>query len=122
MGLRLSRSVSHYSFFGNYLDAINPQKHVPAKDCRQRYSDTLGQEILPFHSKHERETQTYHVGLDKILISPDGEIPVTNDWSTILSQMEVEHQTSRLLAQLSKSQGGESEEDRKSTRLNSSHI
>ena len=91
MGLRLSRSVNHYSFSGNYLDAINPQKHVPAEDCRQRYSDTLGQEVIPFHSKHKSETQIYHVGLDNILISPDGEIPVTNDGATILSQMEVEH-------------------------------
>lgn len=46
-------------------------------------------------------------GLDKILISPDGEITVTNDGATILSQMEVEHQIARLLVQLSKSQDDE---------------
>ena len=49
----------------------------------------------------------YVVGLDKILISPDGEITVTNDGATILSQMEVEHQIARLLVQLSKSQDDE---------------
>ncbi|XP_006459499.1 hypothetical protein AGABI2DRAFT_191461 [Agaricus bisporus var. bisporus H97] len=46
-------------------------------------------------------------GLDKILISPDGEISVTNDGATILSQMEVEHQIAKLLVQLSKSQDDE---------------
>ncbi|KAE9405076.1 T-complex protein 1 epsilon subunit [Gymnopus androsaceus JB14] len=46
-------------------------------------------------------------GLDKILISPDGEIIVTNDGATILSQMEVEHQIAKLLVQLSKSQDDE---------------
>ena len=46
-------------------------------------------------------------GLDKILISPDGEITVTNDGATILSQMEVEHQIAKLLVQLSRSQDDE---------------
>ncbi|KAI0671439.1 chaperonin Cpn60/TCP-1 family [Trametes maxima] len=46
-------------------------------------------------------------GLDKILISPDGEITVTNDGATILSQMEVDHQIAKLLVQLSKSQDDE---------------
>ncbi|TPX69112.1 hypothetical protein SpCBS45565_g02694 [Spizellomyces sp. 'palustris'] len=46
-------------------------------------------------------------GLDKILISPDGDITITNDGATILSQMEVEHQIAKLLVQLSKSQDDE---------------
>ncbi|RDB26321.1 T-complex protein 1 subunit epsilon [Hypsizygus marmoreus] len=46
-------------------------------------------------------------GLDKILISADGEITVTNDGATILGQMEVEHQIAKLLVQLSKSQDDE---------------
>ncbi|KAJ3714582.1 chaperonin Cpn60/TCP-1 family [Lentinula guzmanii] len=41
------------------------------------------------------------------LITPDGEIIVTNDGATILSQMEVEHQIAKLLVQLSKSQDDE---------------
>lgn len=49
----------------------------------------------------------YRTGLDKILISPDGEITVTNDGATILGQMEVEHQIAKLLVQLSKSQDDE---------------
>ena len=46
-------------------------------------------------------------GLDKILISPDGEITVTNDGATILDQMDVQHQIAKLLVQLSKSQDDE---------------
>ncbi|TFY62596.1 hypothetical protein EVJ58_g3764 [Rhodofomes roseus] len=46
-------------------------------------------------------------GLDKILISPDGDITVTNDGATILTQMEVEHQIAKLLVQLSRSQDDE---------------
>lgn len=46
-------------------------------------------------------------GLDKILISPDGDITITNDGATILGQMEVENQIAKLLVQLSKSQDDE---------------
>uniref|UniRef100_A0A060SZV1 T-complex protein 1 subunit epsilon n=1 Tax=Blastobotrys adeninivorans TaxID=409370 RepID=A0A060SZV1_BLAAD len=46
-------------------------------------------------------------GLDKILISPDGNITVTNDGATILSQMEVENQVAKLLVELSQSQDNE---------------
>lgn len=45
--------------------------------------------------------------MDKILISPDGEITVTNDGATILGQMEVEHQIAKLLVEVSKSQDDE---------------
>ena len=41
------------------------------------------------------------LGLDKILISPDGDITVTNDGATILGQMEVEHQIAKLLVEVS---------------------
>ncbi|ODQ67456.1 hypothetical protein NADFUDRAFT_49886 [Nadsonia fulvescens var. elongata DSM 6958] len=46
-------------------------------------------------------------GLDKILISPDGDITITNDGATILSQMEIENQIAKLLVELSKSQDDE---------------
>ncbi len=46
-------------------------------------------------------------GLDKILISPDGDITVTNDGATILKEMEVHHQIAKLLVQLSASQDDE---------------
>ncbi|GAA5886143.1 hypothetical protein JCM16303_000063 [Sporobolomyces ruberrimus] len=46
-------------------------------------------------------------GLDKILISPDGDITVTNDGATIMGQMQVEHEIAKLLVELSKSQDDE---------------
>lgn len=46
-------------------------------------------------------------GLDKILVSPDGDITVTNDGATILAKMDVEHQVARLMVQLSQSQDEE---------------
>ncbi len=42
-------------------------------------------------------------GMDKMLVSPDGEVIVTNDGATIVEKMEVQHQTARLLVELSKS-------------------
>jgi T-complex protein 1 subunit epsilon len=46
-------------------------------------------------------------GLDKILISPDGDITVTNDGATILSQMDISNHVAKLLVELSKSQDEE---------------
>lgn len=46
-------------------------------------------------------------GLDKILISSDGDITVTNDGATILGQMEISNHVAKLLVELSKSQDEE---------------
>uniref|UniRef100_A0A0G4GXU9 T-complex protein 1 subunit epsilon n=1 Tax=Chromera velia CCMP2878 TaxID=1169474 RepID=A0A0G4GXU9_9ALVE len=46
-------------------------------------------------------------GMDKIIVSPDGDVTVTNDGATIMDKMEVEHQCGRLLVELSKSQDDE---------------
>lgn len=46
-------------------------------------------------------------GLDKILISPDGDITITNDGATILSQMEISNHVAKLLVELSRSQDDE---------------
>ena len=46
-------------------------------------------------------------GLDKILISPDGDITVTNDGATILGQMDIQNHVAKLLVELSKSQDDE---------------
>eukprot|EP00047_Mylnosiga_fluctuans_P000226 m.188743 g.188743 ORF g.188743 m.188743 type:complete len:542 (+) comp10032_c0_seq1:108-1733(+) len=46
-------------------------------------------------------------GLDKLLVSPDGEVTITNDGATILGQMDVQHQIAKLMVQLSKSQDDE---------------
>ncbi|CEM11482.1 unnamed protein product [Vitrella brassicaformis CCMP3155] len=46
-------------------------------------------------------------GMDKIIVSPDGDVVITNDGATILERMQVEHQTAKLLVELSKSQDAE---------------
>lgn len=46
-------------------------------------------------------------GLDKILISQDGDINITNDGATILTEMQIENEIAKLLVELSKSQDDE---------------
>ncbi|KAJ2938204.1 hypothetical protein O0L34_g18545 [Tuta absoluta] len=46
-------------------------------------------------------------GLDKMMVSPDGEVTVTNDGATILKLMDVEHQIGKLMVQLAQSQDDE---------------
>lgn len=49
----------------------------------------------------------FYGGMDKILVSPDGDLTVTNDGATILDNMTVDNQIAKLLVQLSKSQDEE---------------
>lgn len=46
-------------------------------------------------------------GLDKLMVSPDNDITITNDGATILQKMDVEHQIAKLMVQLSQSQDDE---------------
>lgn len=46
-------------------------------------------------------------GMDKMLVSADGDVVVTNDGATIVEKMEIEHPTAKLLCDLSKSQDNE---------------
>lgn len=46
-------------------------------------------------------------GLDKMMVSGDGEVTVTNDGATILKLMEVDHEIAKLMVQLSQSQDDE---------------
>ena len=41
------------------------------------------------------------------MVSPDGDITITNDGATIMDKMDVEHQIAKLMVQLSKSQDDE---------------
>ena len=43
-------------------------------------------------------------GMDKMIKKGDGEVLITNDGATILSQMEVFHPTAKMLVELSKAQ------------------
>jgi T-complex protein 1 subunit epsilon len=45
--------------------------------------------------------------MDKILISPDGDVTISNDGATILDQMSIQHQIGKLMVELSKSQDDE---------------
>jgi hypothetical protein len=45
--------------------------------------------------------------MDKMLVSSDGEVTITNDGATILQKMEVDHQVAKLLVDLSRSQDNE---------------
>lgn len=46
-------------------------------------------------------------GMDKMLVSQDGDLIITNDGATILEKMQVEHQVAHLLVELSQSQDNE---------------
>eukprot|EP01120_Amphizonella_sp_Union-15-10_P001605 TRINITY_DN11761_c0_g1_i1.p1 TRINITY_DN11761_c0_g1~~TRINITY_DN11761_c0_g1_i1.p1 ORF type:complete len:535 (+),score=130.19 TRINITY_DN11761_c0_g1_i1:66-1670(+) len=46
-------------------------------------------------------------GMDKIMISSDGDVTITNDGATILDNMEVSDQIAKLMVELSKSQDDE---------------
>jgi T-complex protein 1 subunit epsilon len=46
-------------------------------------------------------------GMDKMMVSPDGDVTITNDGATILAKMEVEHQVAKLIVELSSSQDDE---------------
>jgi len=43
-------------------------------------------------------------GMDKMISSPSGEVVITNDGATILSQLEVKHPAAKMLVELSKAQ------------------
>jgi len=46
-------------------------------------------------------------GMDKMLVSQDGDVTVTNDGATILQKMEVQHEIAKLMVELSTSQDDE---------------
>jgi len=46
-------------------------------------------------------------GMDKMLVSPDGSVTISNDGATIMQKMNVEHQIARLMVELSQSQDDE---------------
>jgi T-complex protein 1 subunit epsilon len=46
-------------------------------------------------------------GMDKMLVSPDGEVTISNDGATIMEQMHLDNEVAKLLVQLSKSQDDE---------------
>jgi T-complex protein 1 subunit epsilon len=56
---------------------------------------------------HTLKTSLGPKGLDKMMVTGDGEVTVTNDGATILKLMEVDHEIGKLMVQLSQSQDDE---------------
>lgn len=83
---------------------------IKEQDAKTRLS---GIEALKSHISAARavadvmKTSLGPTGMDKILVSPDGNITITNDGATILKDMHVEHEIARLLVELSQSQDHE---------------
>ncbi|GAB7337973.1 hypothetical protein MBLNU457_4350t1 [Dothideomycetes sp. NU457] len=78
------------------------------KKKRQHGNEAVKQHILAARTvANIVKTSLGPRGLDKILISPDGDITVTNDGATILSQMEISNHVAKLLVSLSQSQDQE---------------
>merc|ERR1711988_900839 len=46
-------------------------------------------------------------GMDKMIVSPDGDVTITNDGATILQQMEIQNQIAKIMVQLSNSRDNE---------------
>lgn len=78
------------------------------KQKRLKGVDALKSNILAAHTVASvLRSSLGPKGMDKILVSPDGDVTVSNDGATILEQMHVEHQVGKLLVELSKSQDDE---------------
>eukprot|EP00002_Diphylleia_rotans_P005187 TRINITY_DN14309_c0_g1_i1.p1 TRINITY_DN14309_c0_g1~~TRINITY_DN14309_c0_g1_i1.p1 ORF type:complete len:539 (+),score=151.96 TRINITY_DN14309_c0_g1_i1:98-1714(+) len=78
------------------------------KQERLKGVDALKANILAAKTvAHTMRTSMGPKGMDKMLVSPDGDVTITNDGATILDQMNVENQIAKLLVQLSKSQDNE---------------
>merc|ERR1711963_756585 len=56
---------------------------------------------------HTLRTSLGPKGLDKLMVSSDNDVTVTNDGATILKMMDVDHQVAKLMVQLSQSQDDE---------------
>jgi len=56
---------------------------------------------------HTLRTSLGPKGLDKLMVSSDNDVTVTNDGATILKMMDVDHEIAKLMVQLSQSQDDE---------------
>ncbi|KAI6224424.1 CCT-epsilon [Aphelenchoides fujianensis] len=80
---------------------------------QQKQKRLTGTEALKAHILAARQvsntlrTSLGPRGLDKMLVSADGEVTTTNDGATILKNMDVDHHIAKLLVELSQSQDDE---------------
>uniref|UniRef100_A0A6M2DKG8 T-complex protein 1 subunit epsilon n=1 Tax=Xenopsylla cheopis TaxID=163159 RepID=A0A6M2DKG8_XENCH len=78
------------------------------KQKRLTGNDALKSHILAARSiASTLKTSLGPKGLDKMMVSSDGDVTVTNDGATILKMMDVEHEIGKLMVQLSQSQDDE---------------
>ena len=90
--------------FGRPFIIIKDQE----KQARLTGTDAVKSHILAAKSVASTlRTSLGPKGLDKLMVSPDGDVTITNDGATILDKMDVNHQVARLLVELSKSQDDE---------------
>jgi len=90
--------------FGNPFIIMQEQ----ATKKRLRGAEALKANILAAKAISESiRTSMGPRGMDKMVVSPDGEVLVTNDGATILEKMDVQHHIAKLLVDLSKSQDAE---------------
>ncbi|CAD5221566.1 unnamed protein product [Bursaphelenchus xylophilus] len=81
---------------------------------QQKQKRLTGVEALKTHILAARQvantlkTSLGPLGLDKMLVNPDGEVTTTNDGATILKSMDVDHHIAKLMVELSQSQDDES--------------
>jgi T-complex protein 1 subunit epsilon len=93
-----------YDQYGQPFIIINEQD----KKKRVKGVEALKQNILAATQvTNILKTSLGPRGMDKMMVSSDGEVTVTNDGATILDLMEVENQIGKLLVDLSKSQDDE---------------
>ena len=96
---------------GLYLLFYEPpwDQKVFYKNCSNKYfSADIRSSLSIFSSEKICNILPSNIlGMDKMLVSADGEVTITNDGATILQKMEVEHQVAKLLVDLSHSQDNE---------------
>jgi len=97
---------------GQLLFDQNGQPFLVIRE-QQKQKRIIGTEALKAHILAARQvsntlrTSLGPRGLDKMLVSPDGEVTTTNDGATILKMMDVDHHIAKLLVELSQSQDDE---------------
>lgn len=80
--------------------------------CQLR-STLYGEMIVTVSKTHTNRcfnlcsTNFIPIGLDKLMVSADGEVTITNDGATILGMMDLDHEIAKLLVELSKAQDDE---------------
>lgn len=94
-------------FFDEYGRPVIVLRQGPEKE-RVRGLEAQKQHILAAKTiANILKTSLGPKGMDKILVSQDGDVTITNDGATILGEMDVENEVAKLMVQLSQSQDSE---------------